>query len=129
MVLEMLADCAVGVESPLEQRYFRDVERAHGLPVGRRQASLRRGTRVDVSYDEYGLVVELDGVLWHQGLAAHSDMNRDNLNVLDGRLTLRYGWPAVVDHRCRVASQVVTALRLGGWTGQLSACHRCTHRA
>lgn len=63
LVLEMLADCAVGVESRLEQRYFRDVERAHGLPVGRRQASLRRGTRVDVSYDEYRLLVELDGAL------------------------------------------------------------------
>lgn len=38
LLREVLTDVAVGVESALERRYLRDVERAHGLPTGRRQA-------------------------------------------------------------------------------------------
>lgn len=124
-IMAMLEQCRGGVESPLERRYLLDVERAHGLPVGRRQMSLRVGSRVDVCYEEFGLVVELDGRLWHEGLAAHADMGRDNLNLLDGLRTLRYGWPPVGGHPCRVAGQVGRGLSLGGWDGRLRTCRRC----
>jgi len=33
LVLDLLAETASGVHSPLEQRYLHDVERAHGLPA------------------------------------------------------------------------------------------------
>lgn len=36
LVREVLADVREGAASPLERRYLRDVERAHGLPRGRR---------------------------------------------------------------------------------------------
>jgi hypothetical protein len=57
-----------GCQSVLEWRYKHDVERAHGLPVGRRQAVRRHGLRKlfdDVRYDEYHLAVELDGLVAH----------------------------------------------------------------
>ena len=46
--------------------FLRLVERPHGLPVGHRQAA-RRGTEIDVLYKEYGLLIELDGRLGHDG--------------------------------------------------------------
>ena len=61
---EALDDVADGVMFPLELRYVRDVERAHGLPAARRQArrELASGVRyLDNFYDAYRLCVELDG--------------------------------------------------------------------
>lgn len=43
---ELLGDVGLGVESPLELRYLRDVERAHGLPQGNRRTC--RGTATGV---------------------------------------------------------------------------------
>jgi hypothetical protein len=58
----VLVDVRDGVRSPIELDYLRDVERAHGLPVGQRQFA-RRNTEADVYYTDYGLLVELDGRL------------------------------------------------------------------
>ncbi|HEY6741586.1 MAG TPA: hypothetical protein VI110_04440, partial [Lapillicoccus sp.] len=46
----------------MELRYVRDVERAHGLPAGRRQRPAPGGgpERHDVAYDEQQVLVELD---------------------------------------------------------------------
>lgn len=122
---EVLADCAVGVESALERRFLHDVLRAHGLPVGRRQVSVSEGTRSDVVWDAYRLIVELDGRLHHEGLAAIADMGRDNLHALVGWCTVRYGWHPVVGSRCLAAAQVATGLTLGGWPGTLRRCAEC----
>ena len=76
---EALADVAVGAQSPLELRYLRDVERAHGLPAGARQ--VRELTRVvagepvkvvyrDVRYRDHAALVELDGQLGHAATQA-----------------------------------------------------------
>jgi len=53
LLLEVLSDVAEGAESPMELRFLRDVERAHGLPRGRRQVvTTVRGVRIhDVAYD------------------------------------------------------------------------------
>lgn len=56
----LLDDVAEGARSPLELDFLRDVERAHGLPTGMRQPR-QRGTEVDVYYEEYGVLAELDG--------------------------------------------------------------------
>ena len=61
---DALDDVTEGVMFPLERRYVRDVERAHGLPSARRQArrDLTSGIRyLDNFYDRYRLGVELDG--------------------------------------------------------------------
>ena len=109
--VELVADVAEGAESPLEIRYLRDVERAHGLPDGRRQAS-RTGLPylTDVDYDPYAVLVELDGRKGHEGLGRFRDMNRDNLHVLAGRWTLRYG--------CVRTSSTSRA----GWPGRSRTC-------
>jgi len=122
----LLDDVAEGVESQLERRYLHDVERAHGLPDGLRQryrGGLRH--RTDVGYDTYGLLVELDGRLGHEGAGRFRDMRRDNAFALLAMLTLRYGWPDVVERPCEVASQVATVLTGRGWPGPLGRCRRC----
>lgn len=124
----LLGDVAAGAESPLELTYLRDVERAHGLPRGLRQAS-RRGLPYasDVGYDEWCLLVELDGRLGHEGEGRFRDMQRDNRFALTGLLTLRYGWIDVLDRPCLVAAQVTAALISRGWSGLPSRCPRCRH--
>lgn len=77
-----------------------------------------------IPYLPYRPLVELDGKIWHEGLAASLDMERDNRHVLASFTTLRFGWLAVVDNPCRVASHVATALHQGGWTGNPVRCPR-----
>ena len=60
----ILGDLTLGTCTVLKHGYLDRVERAHGLPVGRRQTPFVVGGRVgrrDVEYD--ALVVELDGPL------------------------------------------------------------------
>lgn len=68
-LVDVLRDVAEGAYSVLEHRYLRDVERAHGLPVGRRQVREPNHGRAvvrDVTYEAEGLVVELDGRFGHR---------------------------------------------------------------
>ncbi len=126
LVLAAIADAAIGAHSALEVSYLRDVERAHGLPTGRRQQSpsgLPHFT--DVDYDRYLLLVELDGALYHSGLQAFWDLDRDNVHALLHRLTLRYSWFHVRENPCRVAAQVARHLTARGWTGTPTRCPRC----
>lgn len=125
LLVEMLHDIRQGAQTLLELRYLRDVERAHGLPKGKRQRSRRRAGRRwydDVAYDEYELLVELDGRLGHDEAADRfRDMRRDNAAALMGQLTLRYGWHDVASP-CRTAAQVAAVLRKRGWTGTAQRC-------
>ena len=111
LLLGMLADVHQGAETPLELRYLRDVERPHGLPRGGRQTS-RTGLPYirDVRYEEFDLLVELDGQDGHVGIGRFRDMNRDNLHVLHEELTLRFGWFDVTARPCAVAFQVYLVL-------------------
>ncbi len=121
----VLGDLHEGAHSPLEQRYLRMVERAHGLPAGTRQAArTRSGGRYydDVRYDPYGLHVELDGRLAHLGHARFRDLQRDNSAVAAGGVALRYGWDDVTRQPCAVAAQVATVLHLRGWYANPRKC-------
>ena len=126
LLQDLLHDVATGAESPLEIRYLRDVERAHGLPAGRRQheASTLPFVR-DVVYLAFTLVVELDGRAGHEGAARFRDMRRDNRTLLTGSATLRYGFADVVERPCELARQVASVLQTRGWTGQPARCPRC----
>jgi hypothetical protein len=126
LVETLLADVGEGVESQLELSYLRDVERPHDLPRGSRQRS-RRGLphRSDVGYDDFGLLVELDGRLGHEGAGRFRDMWRDNEFAVQALVTLRYGWTDVVDRPCEVAAQVASVLAGRGWPGPLGRCRRC----
>jgi hypothetical protein len=123
---ELIAAAADGDHSVLEYRYDRDVERAHGLPPARRQVPFkgpggRRGRR-DRVYQDYALVVELDGRLAHPEDRRWKDKARDNAAAAAGMQTLRYGWMQVKREPCQIATEVATVLRLNGWPGRPRAC-------
>jgi very-short-patch-repair endonuclease len=120
-----LEDAADGVHSPLERNYVNGVERSHGLPKARRQAKRRHGngTRyLDNLYEEYGLCVELDGVPAHPAEGRWRDTHRDNANLAQGIVTLRYGWPDATANRCRTAAEIATVLRRLGWQDTPRLC-------
>jgi hypothetical protein len=120
-----IEDVANGVQSPLEHRYLRDVERAHGLPAADRQArGVKRGARVfrDVRYRRYGVVVELDGKASHPASQRWEDNRSDNAAAADGLVTLRYGWTDISEQACETAYEVGAVLRIRGWTGALRRC-------
>jgi hypothetical protein len=120
-----LRDVASGVHSPLEHRYVRDVERAHGLPEPERQAqAVQRGRLIyrDARYREYGVVVELDGQASHPDEQRWQDKRRDNAAAATGMVTLRYGWADVTEHPCETAREVAAVLGQRGWPGPLRRC-------
>lgn len=114
-----------GVESPLEFRYLRDVERRHRLPTSSRQVSVVQRTRVDVHHDEFGLIVELDGRLGHRGAGELRDAWRDAAHLLQGQATVRFGWVDVVQRACVCAWLVGQLLTARGWRGQVRRCPTC----
>ncbi|GAA4897781.1 hypothetical protein GCM10025789_14690 [Tessaracoccus lubricantis] len=125
LMVEALGDVAGGVHSALERRYFRDVERRHGLPDGVRQVSLQPSRYSDVGYVEFHVVVELDGRLGHTGDGIFRDFDRDNRNAMKGYLTLRIGWDDIVNRPCEVALAVGRLLVSRGWTGSVTPCRNC----
>jgi hypothetical protein len=123
---ELITAAGGGDHSVLEFRYHRDVERAHGLPRPARQvpftgAGGHRGRR-DRVYQEYGVVVELDGRLAHPPEAQWKDKSRDNAAAAAGKQSLRYGWAQVRWQPCQTAVEVVKVLRLHGWDGSPRPC-------
>lgn len=130
LIDEMLVDLASGACSVLERGYLQHVERAHGLPIGRRQAPGRAGgasTQRDVLYEGLGLLVELDGLAFHDGARARdADALRDlDALVDDALVTVRLTYGLVFDMPCRTAARVAMLLNRGGWTGTLRRCPRC----
>ncbi len=124
---EALSDVDSGCHSLLERAYFRNVERAHGLPHGKRQvARVGLAGRIyhDVEYEEYRTVVELDGRAAHPEPEKWRDMRRDNACVVAGKWVLRYGPGDVHDHPCHVALQAAQVFQANGWNGSAKRCDR-----
>jgi hypothetical protein len=122
-VIDLVAD---GSHFPLEFRYGRDVERAHGLPAASRQAKFTKpdGTRGfrDRYYEEYGLIVELDGRESHPEEQRGRDRARDNEAAASTGATLRYAWADIYRTPCETAGQLYRALRKRGYRGTLKPC-------
>jgi very-short-patch-repair endonuclease len=122
---KLIAEVSSGAETPLEVAYARRVERAHGLPVGRRQRHRHAGLRSqwsDVEYEDYRTVVELDGRVGHVEDGRFRDHRRDNAASLRGDVTLRYGWSDTTSNSCHVAAEVAAVLRRNGWSGSPRPC-------
>ena len=121
-----LADVADGALSVLEHAYLNRVERAHGLPRGHRQKpnrSVDGATYRDVDYEEFDLIVELDGRLWHEGLRQRAkDMERDLDAAVDGRKSVRVSWAQSVDTPCTTAGKLGRLLQRRGWQGSVHPC-------
>lgn len=129
---EALADAEEGALFPLERRYLRDVERAHGLPRARRQARRTIAGRThyrDAWYEDFGVCVELDGAAYHGHDQLRRDQDRDNRNLAaDDVRTYRFGLVGVTERACESAAMVAATLRRNGWEGTPHPCRRpeCT---
>ena len=123
-----LADADEGIHFPLERRYARDVERAHGLPEAQRQARRTIGGKThykDNLYAGYGVCVELDGIAYHPPEQSHRDKHRDNVNLFaDDVRTYRFTPVDVTERACDSAAMVAASLRRGGWQGRPHPCQR-----
>lgn len=124
----VLDDVALGTCSVLEHGYLDRVERPHGLPCADRQllASARGPIYRDVDYAPYGVLVELDGRLFHDNAVARDrDLDRDLDAAVEGKRTVRLGWGQVFGRPCVTAGRVGLLLKQGGWSGRVSACPEC----
>lgn len=125
LLREALGELDTGVESAAEYRYVRDVERAHGLPKGRRQEPAPGQQRRDSFYDLVGVVVEVDGRRGHEGWAAQRrDRRRDLDAATAGHLTVRPTWVDVASAPCALAVDLVAVFRRRGWRGHGHPCRR-----
>jgi hypothetical protein len=125
MLLAALGDARAGVGSILEHGYLYRVERPHGLPAGVRQRRTRtaRVSRYeDVRYEDYGVIVELDGRGAHPEGERWRDIRRDNVSAANGLITLRYSYTDVMERACQVADEVARTLRGRGYTGGVRQC-------
>jgi hypothetical protein len=90
---EIISACSSGTHSVLEYRHDRDVQRAHGLPLAKKQVPFKKadGTKGfhDRWYPEYRLLIELDGKRFHPEEQRGLDQDRNNANAVIGS-TLRY---------------------------------------
>jgi hypothetical protein len=126
-----ISETGQGIQSALESGYLRRVERAHGLPRGTRQQRVRSGNGVlfrDVLYEDYGIVVELDGRIGHELSSDRwNDMDRDLDAAVDRLLTVRLGWRHAEDQPCRTAARLAVLLQDRGWRGRPRRCgHTCS---
>lgn len=122
-----LHDVEAGGQSSAELLYIRDVERAHGLPEAiRQQASdLSRRRYHDNEYDEFGLIVEVDGRLGHETWADRvRDGRRDRELLARRRATSRVFWADVALRPCDTAIDVGRILQGRGWSGAVRPCRR-----
>jgi hypothetical protein len=124
----VLGFVAAGSCSLLEHEFLALVARAHGLPGAQRQvrASVRGPVFRDVVYEAFGLVVELDGRLFHDNARARDlDLDRDLDAALEGLLTVRLGWGQAHLRPCATAVRLARLLRRRGWPGSLHPCPAC----
>jgi hypothetical protein len=122
----LITESAHGTHSRLEYHYDRDVERAHGLPKAQPQ---KQYTKLDGSngfrdrvYQDYGVVVELDGVSAHPEEDRWADRERDNHAAMLRQQTLRFGWKHVRHQTCDTAAMTAIVLQNRGWPGSPQPC-------
>lgn len=126
----MIDDVDLGAHSVLERGYLQLVERAHGLPRGKRQRTSHatgRRTDQDVCYEEYGVIVEPDGLAFHDSPEARDvDARRDLAErAVSEAVTVRVTYGLVFNDACRTARWIATILQRRGWRGVLQRCPRC----
>jgi len=128
LLTEAIDDADSGIHFPLERRYVRDVERAHGLPAAQRQARRTIDGKThykDNWYAEYGICVELDGATYHGVKQIRRDKHRDNVNLaVDAAKTYRFTLVDVSEKACESAAMVAASLRRYGWQGRPHPCRR-----
>jgi hypothetical protein len=124
----VIADVTTGVCSTLEHGYLNRVERPHGLPTACRQvrSSAKGPVYLDVLYEDYDTVIELDGRLFHARTRDRDrDLERDLDAAVSESVTARLGWGQVFDRPCSTAVKVGAILAARGWDGRTRPCREC----
>jgi len=125
----LVDDLAEGTCSVLEHGYLTRVERPHGLPKPERQRRRSKSGKSefrDIEYPELGLVIELDGRAFHEGVEAwDNDHERDLDDRVERRGTIRLSYGQVFRRSCETAAKLAVVLRNQGWDGQLTRCPEC----
>jgi hypothetical protein len=124
LILEALSDIEGGAQALSELDFTRKVIRRFRLPEPERQASRKdkRGRQrwIDVVWEKYKVIVEVDGAQHIEALNYWDDMDRGNGFTIDGYRLLRF--PAWVVRRQPeyVAEQILKALHEGGYPAERS---------
>jgi hypothetical protein len=122
LIKQTIGDIAGGSQALSELDFTRQVIKAFRLPEPTRQAARRdsQGRRrwTDVTWDDYKIVVEIDGAQhtadpWQRW----DDMERDIDLGLDGYQTLRFPAWLVRTNPAHVARKILEALRRAGYQG------------
>ena len=122
LIRETIGDIAGGSQALSELDFTRQVVRAFQLPEPSRQAARRdaKGRRrwTDVTWDDYKIVVEIDGAQHTEDpLQRWDDMGRDIDLGLDGYQTLRFPAWLVRTNPGYVARKILEALHRAGCRG------------
>lgn len=121
LMREILCDIEGGAQALSELDFYRAVIRQFGLPQPSGQAGRRdsRGKQrwIDVMFEEWNVVVEIDGAQHTQPLEQWDDMDRDNDLNIDGYRVLRFPAWLVRRNPERVARKILEALRRAGYQG------------
>jgi hypothetical protein len=129
VIRDLLCDFRDGAHSVLERGYMHRVERAHGLPVPDRQDTSTvtgRRTDSDLHYEEFDLIVELDGATYHAGAQRDADATRDIAHLASSdTASLRVTYGLVFSDACRTAAWIGQILQRRGWDGAPRRCQRC----
>jgi len=127
LLARALADVEEGGQSGAELLYIRDVEQAHGLPRATRQVvsdSVRRRFH-DNGYEDFRLIVEVDGRLGHERWTDRvRDGQRDRQVLTGDTVTSRVFWSDVALTPCQTAAELGAVLRARGWKGAPRPCRR-----
>lgn len=121
LITATLGDIAGGAQALSELDFTNQVVRRHRLPepsrqVGRRDARGRQRW-IDVAWDEWKVMVEIDGAQHMNPLEQWDDMDRENHIRADGYLLLRFPAWLVRHDPERVARDILTELRKVGYRG------------
>ncbi|WP_227467205.1 hypothetical protein [Nocardioides lijunqiniae] len=85
-----------------------------------------RGATVYRDVDYGGVVVELDGRLFHDSTEARDrDLERDLDAATYGAATVRLGYAQVFGRGCSTAVKVARVLQRHGWPGAVTRCGSC----
>lgn len=119
-LIRITLDDVEGGAQALSEINFTRLVRRFGLPEPDRQVVRRdrHGRRrwLDVYFDKWGVVVEIDG-FWHMEAEQWwADMDRDNELIIAGEQVLRYPTFVVREQPELIARQVLTALHRAGWS-------------
>jgi len=104
-------------ESELEAAFYAVVDASH-LPAATRQARVSqkgKDLRLDLLWEDQGLIVEVDGWASHGTREAfQADRARDRTMVIAGRATMRFTWDDVVQRPKEVIEDIREALHRRG---------------